>query len=108
MGLSPFKNCSTYAPTAQVLAPNPNPARFEVLEVVQVGHHTVARIRYPDCTNYEGVKICLFANTAPTTVKSRQRIDPHFDKGNLSPFARFTPTTKGWEAAVLLAENLYV
>ena len=111
MGLSLFKNCSVYpscpAPE-RAFAPNPNPAKFQIFETKQVGANVVVKIRYPDCTNYEGVKICLFVNTTEADLKRRERLGPHFCEDSLSPFARFKPTVSGWEAALKMAETCHV
>ena len=108
MGLSPCKNCSVYPISSPIYAPNPNPAKFQILETKQVGTNVVAKIRYPDCINYEGVKVCLFINTTEAALRRRTRIDPHFCEYSLSPFARFKPTVTGWEAAIMMAETCHV
>lgn len=111
MGLSPFSNCSVYpsCPVPEkVFAPNPNPAKFRIIETKQVGGNVVAKIRYPDCTNYEGVKICLFVGTTEADLRGRVKLDPHFCEGSLSPFARFKPTAAGWEAAIAMAGMCHV
>ena len=82
----------------------PNPARFEIVTVLQVGAHAVAKIRYPDCSNYEGLKVCLFKNTSEKLLREVTRLDPHFSKTPMSPFARFQPSHNGWNAAVNLAK----
>lgn len=105
MGLSLFKNCSAYG-TRKVYAPNPDPANFEILKTVQVGNAVCATIRYPDCTNFEGKKICVYANTTEKELLARTNLDPHFTKGDESPIARFKPTKKGTALAMFVARQL--
>jgi len=109
MGLSPhrYSNCSCdcdlyyKAPT-----PNPNPKNFEILETQSFGAWTVAKVKYPDATNYEGTKILVYRATL-NKLASQKELDPHFcEKGHLSPFARFEPTEAGWKVAIALAQKL--
>jgi hypothetical protein len=86
--------------------PNPDPVNFKVLLVKQINNHVVALINYPDCVNYEGNKICLYLNIKNNDILNTNRLDPHFAKTGISPFARFEPTEKGFEAACLLAEKI--
>ena len=119
MGVSPFshwKNCSLhdnyycsvrkkkYTCSTQPVAPNP--INFEILELVQVRHHVVAKIKYPDCTNYEGIKICLFLFTTTKEISNLKEIDPHFSTELSSPFARFKPNEIGWKMAIELAKMI--
>jgi len=106
MGLSRFKNCSVYQENSAITATNPNPARFDILEVKQVGRNLVARIKYPDCTNYEGVKICLYKNMGINEILSLSCLDPHFSETTKSPFARFKPNPDGWDAACFMADAI--
>ncbi len=127
MGLSPFGNCSVYGDSmgrigplggsrcnvyghgdsiATRLAPNPDPINFEILVIQQVGRHAVVKIRYPDCTNFDGIKICLFLNTDISGMWVRKEIDPHFADNANAPFARFRPDNDGWNIAIKVAENI--
>lgn len=81
----------------------PNPLCFVIEYLRQVGPHVVARIRYPDCDNYEGLKIILYRDVTVKMIKDQLQLDPHFGKVGLSPFARFKPTPSGWDAAIALA-----
>ena len=82
---------------------NPNPFNYRIIRSNLYNNNLVAEIHYPDCTNYEGRKILLFKNCK--SLSKLKSIDPHFCQGNhISPFARFEPTEKGWNAAVLLAK----
>lgn len=105
MGVGPFKNCSTnYTPNAP--APNPNPERWEILQLWQGAHAHVLRVRYLDCTNFEGIKIMVFRGQFNAF---RRHLDPHFSEIPNSPIARFRPDENGWHLAkqftMLLMEN---
>jgi len=103
MGIGMFgRACSVYG-DSKVCAPNPDPINFEILETKQVGFNVVARIKYPDCTNFEGIKICVYQSTNCNMIRSLKAIDPHFSNSTLSPLARFKPNGVGWEAAIDLA-----
>lgn len=106
MGIGPgSRNCPSafYDPAP---APNPNPKRFEMLATVDINMHVVAKIRYFNCTNFEGVKICLFLNICRNDLIFAKEIDPHFAEDGLTPFARFRPDENGWDAAILLAQQI--
>lgn len=116
MGISPFKtSCRSSAsatPTSNI-APNPNPFLFEVMEARQVGKHVVAKIKYHGCTTFEGTKVLVFLDLDGKVLYEATRIDPHFQERGRArlagmveeplPFARFTPTQKGWRAALAFA-----
>lgn len=88
-------------------AGNPDPRRFRIDLIEQIGGHVIATITYPDATNYEGRKIVLYRDTTVAAVEAATVLDPHFcDSGHLAPFARFEPTTDGWVSAAKLAELL--
>src|ERR1051326_3031036 len=71
--------------------PNPNPSNYEVLESQEVGRYLVLKVKYPDCINYEGVKIMVYSGVELEDLEVRGVIDPHFseNKKQLSPIARF-------------------
>jgi hypothetical protein len=100
-------NCDVYSSDAQArIAPNPNPINFEILDLVQVGKNVVAEIRYPDCTNFEGVKICVYENINFSLLSKMSEIDPHFSESLISPIARFRPDEKGMTLAIIFARSL--
>ena len=84
----------------------PNPINFDIIDVTEVNGHVIAKIHYPDCTNYEGMKICLFLNTNIKEFMEQKTIDPHFAEEGFSPFARFKPDIDGWRAAFKLANQI--
>lgn len=87
---------------------NPDPYRFKVLRHVQKGRHLIMKVFYPDCKNYEGRKILVFANTKMDDLKRQTGIDPHFSdsKKYRSPVARFKPTPSGWDMALVFATKV--
>lgn len=85
---------------------NPVPTNYTILRTEQIGKYLIAEILYPDCQNYEGKKICVFATTIKKLVNATS-IDPHFQEKNpLSPIARFEPTNRGWKAAMIMVIGL--
>ena len=113
MGLGLFGGSSDSYPTPEPYPrpkfPNPNPENYVILDEWSCGHphqeyYLVLKIRYPDCTNFEGEKILVYHNVTKTSLLTQKLIDPHFSNktGYHSPIARFVPTSYGWEAAVKL------
>jgi hypothetical protein len=72
---------------------NPNPHRFEVHQCEQHGVFYLSVVFYPDCQNFEGLKV-LVTRDDP---RKLDVLDPHFSRGG-TVVARFEPTT---EALVL-------
>lgn len=87
---------------------NPDPENYEIVRTNQVGNHLVMLVRYPDCSNYEGNKVLLFKDTTLLDIKKQKVLDPHFcdNEDFISPFARFEPTTYGYNVALQLAGQL--
>ena len=79
--------------------PNPDPKHFSVMDFLQAGRHLIVKVVYPNCTNYEGVKIMVYANMEWEVFSKLTKLDPHFSKLELSPVARFEPTNRGWALA---------
>lgn len=103
MGVGPFGSCDVTWPSNEKVFPNPNPKRFEIIRAIQVEEFVVAEIRYPDCVNYEGRKIMVFADITEAQFRAKKTLDPHFSPV-VGPVARFEPTNKGWEMAVLISK----
>lgn len=84
----------------------PNPGRFEIERLDDMGSWTMIMVRYLDATNYEGRKILVYRHPAGV-VRSQTNLDPHFcdQPGCISPFARFEPTEDGWLAGYLLVKQ---
>lgn len=86
--------------------PNPKPDNFKLGYVKQKGNYLIALVEYPDCTNFEGVKLMVFCGLTHEELLAVKTLDPHFsDKvSKFSPIARFRPTVAGWDAAELFAD----
>jgi hypothetical protein len=82
---------------------SPNPTNFYITQTHSVGKWIVAMVVYPDAKNYEGRKIMVYKAQIGRLI-NQTNLDPHFceHKTCLSPFARFEPTTEGWNAAIKL------
>lgn len=93
---------------SEPVAGEPNPFRFKITKYVEMRGHLCAWINYPDCYNYEGNKILVFKNMPNVqTFLQLRKLDPHFlEHGEFTPFARFKPTSEGWNAAIKLMEIL--
>lgn len=105
MGINLFsKNCDFSISAFQEENAAPEPDIFKIIKLEQIENHVVALINYPNCTNYEGNKICVFAYMSEKRLKKLKEIDPHFSEDMNSPFARFKPTQYGWEMALKIAE----
>jgi hypothetical protein len=88
----------------------PDPDKFEVDEVEQVGPHLVLRVKYPSCRKcaFEGKKVMVILNATLKDVIKWKRIDPHFrdpkkrsmDREAPTPCARFPATPEGWADAM--------
>lgn len=85
---------------------NPDPAKFELVKVETVNGYAVVQIKYPDCKNYEGVKIMVWKSKDFNEMLQSGLLDPHFSDDVPSCLARFIPTKEGWNWAVKFAESL--
>jgi hypothetical protein len=115
MGIGPFshwKNCCLYDNlsnnvwnTKSKKRPEaPDKTNFNIIKLEQVNYNVVIWVNYPNCTNYEGNKICVYKNTDFYDFVNIRILDPHFSKDEtLSPFARFEPTENGWKMAIQIA-----
>ena len=86
---------------------SPDPKRYKILDYKEDNKYLLIKIKYLDCTNYEGEKILLY-KTSYMRLISQQLIDPHFseNKNYISPIARFEPTEYGWELGKKLIKEL--
>ncbi len=84
---------------------NPDPRNFTIVSAKEVGKWLVAKIRYPNCSNFAGMKLLVFRDVTITELSGRKSIDPHFDEKGFAPFARFEPTEAGHAAALLLVRK---
>ena len=87
---------------------NPNPSNYIILDKIEYENKlTILKIQYPNCINFEGIKILVF-NKPLIDIINQKLIDPHFSDNNkyISPIARFEPTSYGWNTAKTLCEYL--
>jgi hypothetical protein len=101
MGIGMFKRGCYASPAAS--APNPDPSRWELIQVAQFKHAHVLHVRYLDCTNFEGVKILVMRGPH---IPGRRPLDPHFSEAATSLIARFRPDAGGMRMALELAEKI--
>ena len=95
MGISPFSHWNE----AEEVSGNPNPLRFIIKNVEQHGDFLIAIIKYPDCTNFSGYKICIYEGIGIRDLDNTCFLDPHFSKNEMSPIARFKPTNDNLKRA---------
>ena len=114
MGLGPKfsrssydKKCSCNTTIVNNL-PNPNPFNYRILDYFELDGNLLVKIKYPDCTNYEGIKILLYKNCRVIDLAQQISVDPHFseNKSMKSPFARFEPTESGWNTGLYLIKQM--
>jgi len=103
MGLSPFRGCAS---TGGPNPPNPDPARWELLDKYVLPKAYVLVVRYLDARNFEGVKVLVYRGEYPgDEVIQASPLDPRFS-GSGGPVARFRPTGAGALCAARLARRL--
>ena len=93
----------------------PDSEKFAFEEVMQVGPHFIAKVRYPNCAkcSYEGVKLMVWLNVTAIDALKWRKIDPHFTdpKGTRpkteapGPAARFPASADGWADAQAYAKS---
>lgn len=118
MGCSPFRtSSSSFEEDRPLMAggfavgislPNPNPRNYSIQKVKTVKGCLIIKIKYHDCTNYEGVKILVYKGCTIEQLEEQQYIDPHFCENPKyhSPIARFEPTEHGWMYAETFCNHL--
>jgi len=90
------------------LVPVPDPGNYKIVRSKAMYGNLLVKIKYPDCTNYEGNKILLYRNTTLKQLKAQKYIDPHFmnSKRIKSPVARFEPTKAGWTMGLVMLTRI--
>jgi hypothetical protein len=102
MGMKLYGSSCSSAGCSSQQNPNPKPKRFSILECGINQDFTILRVKYPGCTNYEGVKILVYKGNVMKELMEAKEIDPHFCNKHLSPIARFAPTEEGLRLALNL------
>ena len=88
------------------MPPNPNPYKFEILDIFEENNFTVVKVNYIGCTNFEGIKILLFEGNIKDEVLKLNALDPHFmENGKFTLLARFRPDEKGWKLLNILLQK---
>lgn len=82
--------------------PNPDPLNWTILEMKQFRNAYVLKVRYPNCSNFEGIKIMVYKGV----FKPTEFLDPHFFEDENSPIARFKPNKEGIKLAFDLASRI--
>lgn len=99
-----FYKCSS-SPYAEQNS-NPDPSNYKILDYCVIKNNLLLVIKYPNCTNYEGLKLLLYKNINSIKLLlnlTDNKLDPHFFESTISPFARFKPDAEGVAAAKILA-----
>jgi hypothetical protein len=105
MGLSFFgSSCSGCSSSEAIVKDkNPKPENFKILEAGFNKNFTIVKVKYPDCDNFEGIKILVYKGRVLKKLMKQELLDPHFcDNEHLSPIARFEPTEEGLQLALNL------
>lgn len=84
----------------------PDMSKYTILEWVDIGGYCLLKIKYHNCTNYNGVKLLLYPWNYGILQSQGCTFDPHFNAMGMSPFARFEPTSFAWDRAIMFAEML--
>jgi hypothetical protein len=104
MGITPFGTsfckCSNDGAVSVPAQGNPDPRFFEIVKTETCKGMLVTMLKYPDCKNYEGLKIMVYDKMSDEMFRCQIRIDPHFCDNHPSPIARFEPTDRGWKMAL--------
>ena len=94
---------NNYVGYSNTLDINPKPDNFQVLKVKQYTFAHVLEVKYPNCNNYEGIKILVRWGV----FERPKELDPHFCEKTDKLVARFQPTSLGWDLACNVAGRLW-
>lgn len=61
------------------------PFNFEPIDSYQFGNYLAVKVRFPDCTNYEGTKIMVYENITISDLYAPSVLDPTFPNQRLYP-----------------------
>ncbi len=119
MGLNFFKfSCGTRSLSKEAYSNNvenriniphpndPDPKKYTIKRVYYNRNYVVALIHYPNCINFDGLKILVFDNKEEFEKSNKlNHIDPHFLESN-HIIARFKPTKEYFQIAINFVKNL--
>lgn len=84
-----------------------NPRKYEIVQEKIVGGCVIAKIKFDNCINFEGMKILVYDSIEKfAQLKRENYIDPHFSQVLYSPVARLEPTARGEQMAVIVANAI--
>ncbi len=109
MGIGPFRShcfTSEYTSNPKAPIPNPDPNHWTLLEFFEYKNAFVIKVKYHDCTNFEGVKVMVYKGSCTDLPMLPKLLDPHFAEFGFSPIARFRPDEEGLELAKQLAMTI--
>lgn len=92
------KNCQS-GTGSSINNPAPNPKNFQILKYEKINNFLIVEIKYPDATNFEGIKLLVFKDFNISELFLLKEIDPHFSDSLDAPVSRFKPTKSGWALA---------
>ena len=84
---------------------NPDPKKFRIISTFEVERFLLARVVYPNCTNYEGEKLIVFKDLQKKHLMEMNVLDPHFFPDN-NIIARFKPDDEGFRLACKFLESM--
>lgn len=105
MGMSLFSSTSEDCCKKTDTTPEPNPFDFEILEEYEADRAIALKVRYPHATEYNGIKILVYAIIHKGWIYDTKKLDPHFLEGEISPIARFRGDDLGWTLAKSMIIN---
>lgn len=92
----------------------PDPDKYDVLEVMQVGKYLVMKVQYSTCRScaFEGKKVLVIEATLAEAILWK-KLDPHFrprlrlksKQEAPAPRARFPGDDEGWQDALQWAQS---
>lgn len=84
-----------------------NPRSYEIIKETVIGQCVIAKIKFDNCVNFEGMKILVYDSKEKFDQLKRENfIDPHFSQVLYSPVARFEPTVRGEKLAIIVASEV--
>ena len=109
IGFSSSKSscCGNVQPDTRIDNPNPDPKKFDILNVTKGYNKYFMYVNYPNCKNFEGNKILVFTGQYdPKKFEGKNaELDPHFCEHN-DLIARFRPTREGIDCALQLIGSI--
>ncbi len=96
-GISSCRNEHTEPNAPTLVGQNPDPKNFIIKDSLEIDKYVILLVEYPDCINYEGLKVLVYQGISLVNLQKLTSLDPHFCKECISPIARFAPEIYGQE-----------